>query len=120
MKVTKKVRLVTGLAATFPAAALAVAATPGIAEAASRWGPIIHGPAPFFFRSGGEFVLNDGSSVHVTCYYSGAPFTSDPYWDHANKERFPGGGERTASGHIADHYVNLGGLFPASAGIPHC
>jgi hypothetical protein len=83
---------------------------------------IIHGPAPLHARSGGTVTLDNGATVSISCYYSGAPWASDKYWDHVFREDSISGvvGLFTIVGHVADHYVNLGGRYPASVGIPHC
>jgi hypothetical protein len=87
------------------------------------WASITRGPAPLWTPSNRVHTrLNNGSgnSVFITCYYSGnTGFGSDPFWDHItmynkNHSTF------AFTGHVADHYANLLGHFPASFGIPHC
>jgi hypothetical protein len=69
--------------------------------------------------------MNSTVSVWVSCYYSGnTGFASDKYWDHVTEEvaQVPGGAPvySFSIGHVADHFVNLGGRFPAAAKIPKC
>jgi hypothetical protein len=140
----KKVRVIGGVIAAVPATAAALVA-PAAAQAAPtaqaapaagktvalaegrlipatapRWGYIVNGPASFYKRTGGEILVPDGSSVYVTCYYTGAGFPHDNYWDHVTQIRSPFGGYRNVTGHVADYYVSLNHKYPTSAGIPHC
>lgn len=99
----------------------------GAAASASRWAPIIrtqNHAAPVWTASNkvGIYVSSQRhDSVFVSCYYSGnTGFASDKYWDHVEAERSSPIGFTEVIGHIADHFVNLGGKFPKSAGIRHC
>ena len=135
----KKVRVIGGAIAMVPAAAAALVA-PTAAQAAPaggkavaltedrlapqatgpKWGFIINGPASFYKRNGGYSLISEGWSVYVTCYYTGAGFPHDNYWDHITEIRSPFGGYRNVTGHVADYYVSLGHKYPTSVGIPHC
>ncbi|HEY1640395.1 MAG TPA: hypothetical protein VGG35_06895 [Streptosporangiaceae bacterium] len=92
-----------------------------ITPAVTKWAGIVHPPAPFYLPNNNEDgTFTTGQSVHVTCYYTGAPYASDPYWDHITGMRSKGVSYSFFTGHVADYHVNLGGRFPSSVGIPHC
>jgi hypothetical protein len=90
-----------------------------LAATHSRWASIDYAPVKYYIRTGGTASIGYGTSVYVTCYYSGAPY-HDPYWDHATELYEVGTGVVVESGHVADSFVNLGGKVPPKAGIPHC
>jgi hypothetical protein len=90
------------------------------ARAPEYWWEIYKGPATLWYHDGGHQQLFNGSEVLVTCYYSGAPWASDPYWDHVIEEQSKLGHVTSHySGHVADHYADLGGQYPYSY-ISHC
>jgi hypothetical protein len=79
----------------------------------------------FNSRYGSKYLMNPkghtGDKVKVSCYYSGTGLP-DPYWDHVIYEKSLSGvqGPFSLVGHVADSYVNFGGLYPKSVGIPKC
>ena len=142
----KKARLIAGMTAAIPAAvafaapaaAHATQATMAPAQRVPAKGKTVSHPGiqlatfgpqwavlseseTFYPRSGGHFTLADGTQVYLTCYYSGAPYNSDPYWDHITKAYGPRI-HRSITGHLADRHVDIGGaahLFPYSV-VNHC
>src|SRR5215831_21219979 len=129
----KKARLVAGMTAVIPAAGAFVAPAaahatqattasaqqvpakgktvlhPGVQLAAfgPQWA-VLSESETLYQRSGLHRTLPDGTQVYLTCYYSGAPYASDKYWDHITKYRF--GTSRTfdVTGHLADRHVDIG------------
>jgi hypothetical protein len=86
----------------------------------SLWAPLSQSET-LYYRSGGHTTLVVGYPVYVTCYYSGAPYKTDPYWDHITKISYLGQQPNDVTGHLADLHVSLPGHeLPPAAGIPHC
>jgi hypothetical protein len=77
-------------------------------------------------RSGGKALMYSGDWVKVSCYYRGTGASGtglpDPYWDHVIYESSLNGvfGPFHDIGHVADSYVNFGGVYPSKVGIPKC
>ena len=79
-----------------------------------------NGNAPLFTSSGNldtTLPLND--KVKLTCWYYGnppSPWKGDGYQDHVTWENI----SHPITGHIPDHYVNLGDQTPPQIGVPQC
>lgn len=77
-------------------------------------------------RSGGKALMYFGDVVKVSCYYKGTGTSAtglpDPYWDHVIYESSLNHvhGPYHDIGHVADSYVNLGGVEPPQTSIPPC
>ena len=137
----KKARLIAGMTAAIPAATgfavpAAAHAQPTAPEVArtvktvqpqvqvdtgARWAPL--SASEILYSPNGKNIasLVVGYSVYITCYYSGAPYKADKYWDHVTKISYEGNPSNNVTGHVADLHVSLPNHeFPAAAGIPHC
>jgi hypothetical protein len=143
----KKARLIAGMTAAIPAAAGGFAA-PAAAHATQATTAPAHqvpvkgktvqhhgmqadttGPAFYslsvsetlYLRTGGQTLLTAFDLVYVTCYYSGAPHKSDPYWDHVTDEIVAFTNHHLhLTGHLWDGHVDMNGKTPPNNGIPHC
>jgi hypothetical protein len=144
----KKVQLIVGMTAIIPAVVATGVTAPTAAQAAQvhqaaapttsvtgkrvvldrreravadgpRWAEVLGSPKTVYFRSGPTRTYYGGLSVYVTCYYPGAPYRGDRYWDHFTWLRQPLISS-PITGHVADVFVNFSGRLPTSAGIPRC
>ena len=136
----KKARLIAGMTAAIPAVgAFAVPAAAHATQATTasphqvkgktvlhqgmqpatfgpQWAEVSY-PETLYFRSGGTYPDYEGQ-IYVTCYYSGNPHKSDPYWDHFTKF-YEGRVQIARSGHLWDGHVDFNGQ-PAPKVLKHC
>src|SRR5215831_3513400 len=127
----KKARLIAGMTAAIPAAGAFAAPAAAHATQATTASPhqvngktvLLQGilpetfgpqwaslsvPETLYFRNGGSFYPYSGL-IYVTCYYSGAPHKSDPYWDHFTKYYEGHVLITSRPGHLWDGHVDFNG-----------
>ena len=125
--------LATGTAGAAPATLTRAIASPSVSSASTTSSSAavyncspgvcfahVFAGAKLWFRSGGSFLLPPNDTVEITCWYTGASSSTDPYWDHVVSIN---DGTVHLVGHVWDGWVNFNGIeAPFLPGHPlgHC